>query len=699
MKLFLSMLYCIIIFSSTLFAENKTTSAGVVYGTVTYLHGEPIENVAVTLTNTKTKTTFNVITLSDGTFRFEVPPATYIITFYHEKYIIYPNLPTNLITVKSGDNNDFSITMYLSERLKGDFGDEYASEEVVVNGKKPIVKKDNTSGGKDKDSGKSGTDKTDKRTTKTDKTTDSTSKSDTYTDTKRDPSGKTSDSTSKPSDSDMSVDTSRIPKAGEHDDNEEFPAFLTFFERFNTTSVELNSLKKDIEGRILISVLDANGHPIKDAKLDVNGRSYYSANDGDILLFPSDIGVKGTKKVKAVVSSNSQEKTVELTANTAVRQQVQFDLVRTELTKVPVDIVFTMDTTGSMGDEIDILRDTIYSIYTRINKLENTSISLRFGMVLFRDKGDSYVTQQFPLTDDIEKFQEYLFNVRSGGGGDTPEDLIAGLDETVNNMNWKKDAVKLSFIITDAPGHMYDTDRFRTILNNARTNNIKLFAVGASGLTTEGEIHLRITAQTTKGSFIFLTYGETGESSGTDDGKVSHHTGTNFTSRNLDDIVVDNVARQIRYLVPASALTALQQKYDFKGEEERITIRTDNAFQQIVRQLKSKLNYKTTVLVLPPDCDVPSLREMSVFVSTFLEKSIVDNKFMSVVDRSKLDKVMQEIQLKLMGLTEGEDFSKLAHADTILASRLYYLGDSKVLFLRLISTDTSEVLAASMVRI
>lgn len=631
---------------------------------------KPIPGASIILKDTLFSTTSD----KDGNYVLRnVPFNVYTITCLYVGY-----QPVSIEKVRINNTKPATYNFFLQPRVAG--ASEYEDDT-----KKSNIDKDKTSSETTKKPIESG--KKPRTTTPADDAIDHDSSSTTttpYDGTKPD----------KPI-----IDTSRIPKAGEHDDNEEFPAFLDFFKRFPTFAPELAMVKKDIEGRVIISVVDKNGAPIQNALLVVNGKQFHSANDGDIMLFPADLGSSNKKNIKAFVTYEQETKDIALTFETAVRQQVRFGTVRKELSKVPVDIVFTLDTTGSMGDEIDILRDTIYSIYTRIRKLDNTAVDLRFGIVLYRDKGDVYLTQQFPLTDKIEAFQEFLFNVRAGGGGDTPEDLLSGLNETVNNMNWRDDALKLAFVVTDAPGHIPEADHFRTILDAARTRTIKIFAIGASGLDTTGEMHLRITAQHTKGSFIFLTYGETGESSGKDEGKVSHHTGTNFTSRNLDDIVVDNVSRQIRFLAPASALTALHQNYNFKAEEERISIRTENAFQQIYRQLQSKSSKDTTILVLPPDTDNTSLKEMSVFVQSYLEKTIVDTKALTLVDRSKLGKVLEEIQLKLMGLTEGEDFSKLAHAKIILSSRLYYIGDSKVLFLRLISTDTSEVLAASMVRI
>ncbi len=653
----------------------QSTKTGKIKGTVIDVQtNKPIAGATVMIENIR----LGASTDAKGEYYIlQVPPGAYTIKCL---VIGYTTITQENILISSDTTT--TVDFKMSTKIAG-------SEDITINAKKPIVQKDKTSSETTFDSSKI-SDKT-----KTEKNSTTTKPRDTdhvTSDSSHDSSSPTTHTT-------PIVDTSRVPKAGEHDDNEEFPAFLDFFNRFSSLSTDLNPIKEDIAGRIIVSVVDVKGNPIKGALLTVNAKHFRTANDGEIILFPSDIGLRKKKNLKAFVTVGDMTKDFIITSETAVRQEVRFDTVRQELQKVPVDIVFTLDTTGSMGDEIDILRDTIYSIYTRIKKLDNTNIDLRFGVVLYRDKGDIYLTKQFALTSDITAFQDFLFNVRAGGGGDTPEDLIAGLDETVNRMNWRDDAIKLSFIVTDAPGHMYDVEQFRSILTSARKSNIKIYAIGASGLDTIGEIQLRITAQNTKASFIFLTYGETGESSGRDDGKVSHHTGTNFTSRNLDDIVVDNVSRQIRFLVPASSLTALHQNYNFKAEEERITLRTENAFQQIIRQLHSKINQKTSILVLEPDSDSPTLKEMSIFVQSYLEKTIVEKNELTLVDRSKLGKVLEEIQLKLMGLTEGEDFSKLAHAKTILTARLYYIGDSKVLFLRLISTDTSEVLAASMVRI
>ncbi len=76
-------------------------------------------------------------------------------------------------------------------------------------------------------------------------------------------------------------------------------------------------------------------------------------------------------------------------------------------------------------------------------------------MTLYRDRGDLFVTRTFDFTSSVDVFKAALAEVRAGGGGDTPEDLNAGLHEAVTSPSWRgDDTVKLVFLIADAPPHL-----------------------------------------------------------------------------------------------------------------------------------------------------------------------------------------------------------------------------------------------------
>lgn len=123
--------------------------------------------------------------------------------------------------------------------------------------------------------------------------------------------------------------------------------------------------------------------------------------------------------------------------------------------KKRVEIVFAIDTTGSMGGLIDGAKRKIWSIANEVQKAQQKP-EVSIGLVAFRDQGDEYVTKVTPLTTDLDAVYEKLMALRADGGGDTPEDVNAALHEAVAKMKWSedKDTLKMVFLVGDAPPHM-----------------------------------------------------------------------------------------------------------------------------------------------------------------------------------------------------------------------------------------------------
>ena len=57
-----------------------------------------------------------------------------------------------------------------------------------------------------------------------------------------------------------------------------------------------------------------------------------------------------------------------------------------------VDVVFVLDTTGSMSGLIQTAKEKIWSIATTMSSAQTTP-DIRIGLVGYRDRGDSYVTK------------------------------------------------------------------------------------------------------------------------------------------------------------------------------------------------------------------------------------------------------------------------------------------------------------------
>jgi Mg-chelatase subunit ChlD len=123
--------------------------------------------------------------------------------------------------------------------------------------------------------------------------------------------------------------------------------------------------------------------------------------------------------------------------------------------KPVVDVVFVLDSTGSMGGLIEGAKEKIWSIANSVIA-QQPAPAVRIGLLSYRDRGDEYVTRAFDLTDDIDEVFKNLRSFAASGGGDTPESVNQALAEAVGKMSWStgKDATKIVFLVGDCPPHM-----------------------------------------------------------------------------------------------------------------------------------------------------------------------------------------------------------------------------------------------------
>ena len=120
-----------------------------------------------------------------------------------------------------------------------------------------------------------------------------------------------------------------------------------------------------------------------------------------------------------------------------------------------VEVVFCLDTTGSMGGLINAAKQKIWAISNQITTGTPTP-HVKVGLVAFRDRGDAYITKVFDLTDDLDGIYGHLMGFQAQGGGDFPESVNQALNEAVTKISWSKDkkTLKMIFLVGDAPPHM-----------------------------------------------------------------------------------------------------------------------------------------------------------------------------------------------------------------------------------------------------
>ena len=340
--------------------------------------------------------------------------------------------------------------------------------------------------------------------------------------------------------------------AGMVDDNADFGEYLSYRQRATGLPVR----DRDISERYLLEVTDANGNPVHDAEVAVQRPGLaqpvmWARTDtaGRVWLHPraflSPAG-GGQATLGVAVRKGTTQGRAMLARGQANAVQVRLGSVDTT-SRPRLDLVFLIDATGSMGDEIAKLKSSMRAVSQQISQLPGQP-DICYGLVAYRDRGDAFFTRTHDFTDNLGAFQQMLARVHAGGGGDTPEALNEALHETVHRLNWRADAARLVVLVADAPPHLdYGGPQYDRDMQAALAKGIKLFAVGASGLDPVGEYIYRQMAQYTAGRFVFLTYKDATHP-GSGPGTETTHDVSGYSVQTLDRLIVRLVSEEMARL-------------------------------------------------------------------------------------------------------------------------------------------------------
>ena len=500
-------------------------------------------------------------------------------------------------------------------------------------------------------------------------------------------------------------------KAGYADDNRQFGYFLNFLKEYGENVIPIDI---DVSERITLQIRDKNGDSIPGAivtvSADGNTVRGLSLADGSYQVNPAELFNPRERDrdileitIEGGRTAPGFKNTTRVDRNGARTIEIKAGVERMLETPVPLDIVFVMDTTGSMGEEINRLKNTIQIIHMNLSAL-SVAADIRFGMVLYKDEGDDYTAMQIPLTSDLEIFQEALDQVEAYGGGDTPEDLEAALSELVNEMEWNPDAVKLSYVITDAPPHL-DYERNYTTsdaLRDAREKGIKIFTIGTGGLDLQGEYNLRQIAQYTSARYIFLTYGsETGESGGGAPGSVSHHTGSNWSADKLETIIIRFTREELSYLSDSPLLDEQPwfeaDSIESEAAEDTLASLFNQALEQLLDFSTFSITDETLLAVLPFSYEGDIAADAEYF-NEHLILAAGSSDRVKLAERKDIAQLLNEIEFQNLGLTNEESVARIGeflNADILLGGNLFVKNGKFELFLKLMRVETSEVLSVT----
>ena len=315
-------------------------------------------------------------------------------------------------------------------------------------------------------------------------------------------------------------------------------------------------------------VADAAGKPVPNCKITVTGgqrtASLVTTASGRALVFPRAMQLDGTALgAVAVCGQATAQATIHADQVDGITE-LRLATERALPARRTIDSAFVLDTTGSMGEEIDAVKSTIRTVAARLGS-EQTDV--RIGLVEYKDRGDAEVTHAYPFSSDLAAFSRSVARLSAGGGGDFPEDMQAGLAVALDELRWRPDAsARMIVVIADAPPHLdYQDERdYADAARRAAERGIKLFTVSASGMDTTGQIVMRQMAQFTGASNLFVLRGGAGPQSvgGGDPQSSCGGTQEQYASGNLDQLIVSKVKREL------AALDADPLRIAGRGQDE-----------------------------------------------------------------------------------------------------------------------------------
>ena len=153
--------------------------------------------------------------------------------------------------------------------------------------------------------------------------------------------------------------------------------------------------------------------------------------------------------------------------------------------KKDVDVVFAIDATGSMKDDIEQLRkEWVPRLIDSLKDFEN----IRFGLILYRDYTDNFRYKSLPVrffdfTEDVNVFKKNLnaFKINGTEGGDIPEAVYEALYASLEFYSWQPSAQKKIILIGDAEPHPTPrgTKKYtkELVLKTALQKDIKIDAI------------------------------------------------------------------------------------------------------------------------------------------------------------------------------------------------------------------------------
>jgi hypothetical protein len=313
--------------------------------------------------------------------------------------------------------------------------------------------------------------------------------------------------------------------AGSLDDHAKFDEFSAYLSNAMQHDRREELPRFAVGRRAIVRVVNDKGQPIGDARITISTTGA-RAQPGD-----ADVNAVVNPETEWAMSTGANGQVAFLSGLDAPASGTEFSLSvtppdggppvtqRVSLDQTPwivtladarrilpiqLDLALVIDTTGSMGDELEYLKVEIDHIAAEVHE-RFPNVDQRFGLILYRDQGDEYVTRSFDFMPSLADFRRTLAAQSAGGGGDYPEAMHLALEQSVQ-LSWRSaGTARIVFLVADAPPHSQFAKRTLDAAQKLRRAGVTVFPVASSGVREQAEFIMRAIGFLTQGQYLFLT--------------------------------------------------------------------------------------------------------------------------------------------------------------------------------------------------
>ena len=248
------------------------------------------------------------------------------------------------------------------------------------------------------------------------------------------------------------------------------------------------------KNRIKITLKNASGVEVtideQTARTDVNGVAY---------IYPTVTKEEYDLKIKYV---NINNETIELSKQ--INGDFEMSIDDAKPRENVIELMLIIDTTGSMGDELEYLKSELAYVIEEIKK-NNNDISIYIALLFYRDQNDAYITKYVEFTDDVNLTIAELKKQGANGGGDFEEAVQIAFNEALQK-NWtSKNSTKIILHVADAPAHDQDIQQWNDCVLKASAMGIQIITIASSGIDRKTEYFFRAQSMITNGVYTYLT--------------------------------------------------------------------------------------------------------------------------------------------------------------------------------------------------